>query len=265
VTLPPGQTPAQALADLMGPQSPVPAAGEPAPTASEIRVEGIAKHLAEDKGINVDDLATVAEKPAALEQLDKLREALGIDGAVIGHELPKIIDRVKQLRGEPPAPVTAAEGAPAGEAAPATLRDLMQPKAAEPRKLPSDATFTFKPDPEDAGTWNVKATRGNESIGSMDLIERPNDLEVDLSHLLPAYRGQGYGKAMYQEALKKAQELGKRRLISGSEFTEDAARVWRSLGGEEFTDAHGEKRWSLPVTAEAPAAAPRKPRSKPTR
>jgi hypothetical protein len=104
VTLPAGTTPAQALADLMGPQAPLPGEGTPAPTASEIRVEGIAKHLAEDKGINVDDLATVAEKPAALAQLDKLREALGIDGAVIGHELPKIIDRVRQLRGEPTPP-----------------------------------------------------------------------------------------------------------------------------------------------------------------
>ena len=213
-------------------------------TASEARVETLAKHLAEDQTLKLADLEDVHNDPGILAQMDKLGRTLKVRGPQSPAEVQQIVDRVRELRGEPAAPL---QPTPIAKA----KADFAAAKAmaeAAPRKLPSDATFTFKPDPEDAGTWNVKATRGNETIGSMDLIERPHDLEVDLSHLLPKYRGKGYGKAMYLEAIKKAQQLGKRRLISGSEFTEDAARVWRSLGGEEFTDAHGETRWRLPVS-----------------
>jgi GNAT superfamily N-acetyltransferase len=115
------------------------------------------------------------------------------------------------------------------------------------------ASFTVVPDPDLSGSWNIEAKVRGQRIGTMNLAEGPNELEVDLSHLTPKYRGQGYGKAMYQEAINLAQQLGKDHLISGSEFTEDAARVWRSLGGEQYTDAAGEQRWRLPVETPKPA------------
>jgi GNAT superfamily N-acetyltransferase len=249
----------------------------PQPAAPVQKAENIfAKNARLAKAVRVADAA----QEAGLKSGDIFRmspaefaEKVG-EKSISADTMAMVVDKLRRLESQAPPAAPAPAPAPTGpkstppSAAPTTLRDLMQPEppaAAAPRKLPSDARVTFKPDPEDAGTWNVKATIGNESIGSMDLIERPNDLEVDLSHLLPKYRGQGYGKVMYQEALKKAQELGKRRLISGSEFTEDAARVWRSLGGEEFTDAHGETRWRLAVPAEPKAAAPRPRRAKPTR
>jgi GNAT superfamily N-acetyltransferase len=114
------------------------------------------------------------------------------------------------------------------------------------------ASFKVVKDPAEPGLWNVDVKIGNQSIGTMELIDHAHELEIDLSHLTPKYRGQGYGKAMYQEAMKHAQQLGKRYLTSGSEFTEDAARVWRSLGGEQFTDAAGDTRWRLPVPKTRP-------------
>ena len=80
---------------------PPPAAGPPAPTASQLRVEALAKHLAADASIGLDDLATMADKPSALRQLDALGRALGVKGSLAPGEALQIVDRVRQLRTPP--------------------------------------------------------------------------------------------------------------------------------------------------------------------
>jgi GNAT superfamily N-acetyltransferase len=122
------------------------------------------------------------------------------------------------------------------------------------RKIPSDASFKVVQNPDKPFRWTVQVKSGDKHIGDLELVERRNELNVGLADLTKEYRGQGYGKAMYQEAIKLAQRLGKRYLTSGYSITEDAARVWRSLGAERFSNEPGmppddplSSRWRLPV------------------
>jgi hypothetical protein len=129
------------------------------------------------------------------------------------------------------------------------------------RKIPSDASFKVVQNPDKPSRWTVQVKSGDKHIGDLELVARGNELNVGLADLTKEYRGQGYGKAMYQEAIKLAQRLGKRYLTSGYSITEDAARVWRSLGAERFSNEVGmpaddplSSRWRLPVP-EGPAGA----------
>jgi hypothetical protein len=111
---------------------PAAAEGPRAPTASETRVEGLAQHLAADTGVDLAKLETMAENPNSLAQLERLGRALDIKGATKAEEIPQIVERVKQLRGEGPTPAEAAsrtEAAAAAPSAPATtLLQRMQEK-----------------------------------------------------------------------------------------------------------------------------------------
>jgi hypothetical protein len=69
----------------------------------------------------------MAENPKSLAQLEELGRALKIKGAPTAEEIPQIVERVKQLRGERPA-----AGAPPTEAAPQTLRTVMEGEKAAP-------------------------------------------------------------------------------------------------------------------------------------
>lgn len=227
-------TPAEANAEL-GKLYPAPEPVEtPAPlTASQKRVKGLAEWLAEEP-IGTDLVERLETDPGARLLLGEQSRRLGHRSIGPG-EIPQIIEEVKRLRSEGVQPAARAKAAG--------------------RNLPSDASFNVVADPEEPGLWAVEVKKGSHRIGSMDLIERPDGLEVDLSHLNPEYRGRGYGKVMYLEAIKQARRLGKKYLTSASEFTEDAARVWRSLGGEQYIDQAGQPRWRLPVAAESPAPA----------
>ena len=83
---------------------PAPAEGPRPPTASETRVEGIAQHLAADTGIELSKLETMAESPNSLAQLENLGRALDIEGRPTAEEIPQIIERVRELRGQGPTP-----------------------------------------------------------------------------------------------------------------------------------------------------------------
>ena len=55
-------------------------------------------------------------------------------------------------------------------------------------------------------------------------------LQVFNSSLETAYRGRGIGKEAYTRLLEAARERGFRRVVSDSSVSEDAIRVWESLG-----------------------------------
>jgi hypothetical protein len=74
-----------------------PAEGLTKPTASELRIEKLAQHLAAEKGISVESLAGLAEQPEALLQFERLAKALG-EARPAPDDIPQIIDRMRQLR-----------------------------------------------------------------------------------------------------------------------------------------------------------------------
>jgi hypothetical protein len=74
-----------------------PAEGLTKPTASELRIEKLAQHLAAEKDISVESLAGLAEQPEALLQFERLAKALG-EARPAPDDIPQIIDRIRQLR-----------------------------------------------------------------------------------------------------------------------------------------------------------------------
>jgi hypothetical protein len=107
---PPGVNPAQQLAEMM-PEfaAEPPAAGLRAPTASEVRVETLAKALAAGD-IPTSELARLPHITDAELLLEDLARAHG-EARPTAAELPQIVDRVRQLRGEKPLEKGAGEAA----------------------------------------------------------------------------------------------------------------------------------------------------------
>ncbi len=168
--------------------APAPPAGPPAPTASQLRVEALAKHLAADTSIGLDDLATVAENPSAMRQLDSLGRALGVKGSLAPGEAQQIVDRVRVLRGggTPGEPLNPNGPAPSSPPAPAETG-------------PHGPIFRrFYRQPEDAITELTKRQTGeavgalfHPAVGDIDLIwgkpGRPwkaNDNGYGLAHII---------------------------------------------------------------------------------
>src|SRR5215472_10908228 len=80
-----------------------PAAAAAAPTASELRVETIAQHLASDPNIPTAGLDQLPGDTRALLKLEELGKSLNPAlGRVMPDEVAKIIARVRELRGETP-------------------------------------------------------------------------------------------------------------------------------------------------------------------
>ena len=70
-------------------------------TASQKRVEAFAQHLAADKSVTSAQLANLPSNPQALALLEQLGESLDIEGRPAPGEPQAIVDRVRELRGEP--------------------------------------------------------------------------------------------------------------------------------------------------------------------
>ncbi|PWT72892.1 MAG: hypothetical protein C5B60_08910 [Chloroflexi bacterium] len=107
VEMPPGKTVAEALFEEMRrsgtlpPETPA-AAALPAPTASEMRIEALAKEFATNPhlaGITPEQIAGIGENSAAALMLEKLGRKLGIEGRPAPGEIQKIAERVRELRG----------------------------------------------------------------------------------------------------------------------------------------------------------------------
>jgi hypothetical protein len=97
---------------------PPPAAGAPNPTASELRVEGLAQALHANPDLTPEMVTGMGENTAALGQLENLTKALDLGGRPTPDEIPQIVERFQQLRGaKPPA---------AGEPAPQTPAEAEQ-------------------------------------------------------------------------------------------------------------------------------------------
>lgn len=96
----PAMTPAEAEAALAK-EYPRPATVEtaPAPTAAETRIEKIAQTLA-GGGIPTADLAGIEALPDGALWIEKLSRSLNLARPGAG-EIPKIVERVRQIRGEP--------------------------------------------------------------------------------------------------------------------------------------------------------------------
>src|SRR5262249_6609046 len=96
---------AQSLADLMRESGTAPPAraaveGPRAPTASEARIETLAQHLA-GTDIPTEDLATLATDEGARKQLEAIAQHPDIAvGRPTADEIPKIVERVREIRGQ---------------------------------------------------------------------------------------------------------------------------------------------------------------------
>ena len=89
-------------------------------TASEKRVEAFAQHLAADKSVTSAQLANLPSNPQALALLEQLGESLDIEGRPAPGEPQAIVDRVRELRGEPAGAAPQATIEPDAQSTPAT-------------------------------------------------------------------------------------------------------------------------------------------------
>lgn len=98
---------------------------------------------------------------------------------------------------------------------------------------------------------------GSRVVGMASVQLEPEDaqdaIEVFGSSVRPAYRGKGYGEALYREIAKIAQK-NKKKYIYGSSVSEDAARVRGKLFREEKTmDGPWEKSGNLMLSRVGPS------------
>lgn len=80
-------------------------------------------------------------------------------------------------------------------------------------------------------------TKNTEGVafGEISLIDDGEGYRVDYTSVDKPYRGQGLGKALYQEAIRAAKQYGKKYIESAHSVSESAANVWKSLGAEEIS------------------------------
>ena len=88
---------------------------------------------------------------------------------------------------------------------------------------------------------------GDKNIGTMTMLNEGNHIKIDSADILPEFQGKGYGKELYMRAIEYARDQGIGEVRSGRPTSEDAARVWKSLGASSFED-QGYTRYKLDVS-----------------
>jgi hypothetical protein len=140
----------QSLADLMqesGTAPPAAPAGErpAAVTQSQKRVEAFAQHFAGDETYTPEMVDALQTNPRAKRLLESLGRSLDIEGRPTAEELPRIADRVREIRGQK-TPPEAPGGAPPVSATPAI--------SIEKTTTPAEAQAAFQ---EAASTFSTSA------------------------------------------------------------------------------------------------------------
>jgi putative acetyltransferase len=84
--------------------------------------------------------------------------------------------------------------------------------------------------------WFTVIEKDTEIIGSYGLHRiNSNICELRKMYLLTEYQGQGLGKLMMEDALKKAKELGYRQIVlESNKLLEKALNLYRKYGFAEY-------------------------------
>ena len=84
---------------------------------------------------------------------------------------------------------------------------------------------------------NVTTTKLPNEAGEIQVVSRGDNLQVIHSEVADNLQGTGLGKQLYDDAIDQAETAG-RRLVSDTEVSESAARVWESMArrGDDIID-----------------------------
>lgn len=88
--------------------------------------------------------------------------------------------------------------------------------------------------------WFCVLECGNKIVGSYGLSRVDDTLcELRKMYLDPEHRGKGYGKALLEDALKRASELGyKSVFLETASVLKDAVKLYVKYGFEPYQPAH---------------------------
>jgi predicted GNAT family acetyltransferase len=84
---------------------------------------------------------------------------------------------------------------------------------------------------------NITTARLPDDAGNIQTVSRGDNLQVIHSEVADKLQGTGLGKQLYDDAIDQAETAG-RRLVSDTEVSESAARVWESMArrGDDIVD-----------------------------
>jgi GNAT superfamily N-acetyltransferase len=132
-----------------------------------------------------------------------------------------------------------------------------------------EPTFQYSTSQTPMGTpqHSITMHAGDQPVGHITLLEKPDHFQVDDVEVNKDLRGKGYGNALYRQALDYAGQAGKPELRSGQTPSEDAQKVWQSLGAQPFTENYASpesgdyslQRYRLAGAEGLPPARPVKP------
>lgn len=92
-----------------------------------------------------------------------------------------------------------------------------------------DVKFEFHHYP-DYQTSETLAIINGKTAGQMEFAHTADGIITTHAILEPEFRGNGYGKAMYEFSWNKLKEFGADKIFSDQKVRTDARRVYESLG-----------------------------------